>query len=90
MKTSIATVCLSGGLHEKLEAIAKKNGIKNVPLTIYDGESGPNSYHIAKQADVTVMMWNKMKVQVNHAFANAKISADDQKKVAGDTSKILE
>ena len=23
MKTSIATVCLSGGLHEKLEAIAK-------------------------------------------------------------------
>ncbi len=25
----------------KLEDMAKKNGIKNVPLTIFDGEAGP-------------------------------------------------
>ena len=31
MKTSIATVCLSGGLHEKLEAIAKA-GFRGVEI----------------------------------------------------------
>jgi len=75
---------------KKLSKLAEDKKIKNVPLTVYDGNAGPEEYKISKDAAVTVMMWNKMRVQVNHAFASAKVSADDAKKVVGDTSKILE
>lgn len=74
----------------KLSEVAKKNGIKNVPLTLYDGSAGPEEYKIAKDADVTVMMWNKSDVKVNHAFAKGGLKKEDVKKVAADTSKILE
>jgi len=36
-----------------------------------------------------VLMWNKSRVQVNHAFAPGKLTGDDVKKVVSDTSKIL-
>ena len=74
---------------KQLEKLAKDKGIKNVPLTIFDGAAGPNSYKIAKDAAVTVLYWNKSRVQANHAFAAGKMTSDDVKKVAADTSKIL-
>lgn len=74
----------------KLAEVAKKNDIKNVPLTFYDGSAGPDSYKVAKDADVTVMMWVESDVKVNHAFAKGQLKKDDVKKVASDTAKILE
>lgn len=70
-----------------LAALAKDKGIKNVPLTVYDGAAGPDKYKIAKDASVTVLYWNKSRVQANHAFA--KLTSDDVKAVVADTSKIL-
>ena len=75
---------------KKLAKLAEEQKIKNVPLTVFDGTAGPEEYKISKDAAVNVMMWNKSKVKVNHAFAAGKLTADDAKKVAGDTSKILE
>lgn len=69
---------------------AKKHKIANTPLTIFDGPSGPPDYKIAKQADVSVMMWVDGAVQVNHAFAKGKLSKASIKSVVGDTSKILQ
>jgi hypothetical protein len=74
----------------QLAEIAKKNNIKNVPLTIFDGESGPESYKIAKDADVTVMMWNKGEVKANVALASGKLDDSAIKNVVSSTSKILE
>lgn len=74
----------------KLEEIAKKNDIKNVPLTIFDGASGPESYKISKDADVTVMMWNKGEVKASVALAKGKLDATAIKSVVSNTSKILE
>ena len=74
----------------KLAAVAKKHGIKNVPLTIYDGVAGPSKYKVAKDADVTVMMWNESDVKVNHAFAKGDFSKKAVKTVSADTKKILE
>jgi hypothetical protein len=73
----------------KLEELAKKEGIKNVPLTIFDGEAGPGSYKIAKDADVTVLMWKNTKVQANHAFAKGKLNEKGIKAVVEDTKSIL-
>lgn len=74
----------------KLSEVAKKNGIKNVPLTVYDGSAGPDSYKIAKDADVTVMMWSESDVKVNHAYGKGELKAAQVKKVSSETTKILE
>ena len=74
---------------KQLKELAAKEKITNVPLTVFDGTAGPESYKISKDAAVTVLMWNKMRVEVNYAFADAKIPAEDVKKISGDTSKIL-
>jgi hypothetical protein len=73
-----------------LKTLAKKKSIKNVPLTVYDGTAGPSSYKIAKDADVTVMMWNESDVKVNHAFAKGQLTKKSVSAVAGDSAKILE
>ena len=73
----------------KLEELAKKHGIKNVPLTIFDGEAGPGGYKIAKDADLTVLMWLKRDVKVNHALKKGKLDAETTKKIVADTETIL-
>jgi hypothetical protein len=74
----------------KLEEMAKKNGIKNVPLTVFDGESGPPDYKISEKADVTVLMWSKHEVKAKTAIGKGdKLDATVIKKVVADTEKIL-
>ena len=74
----------------QLEAMAKKNGIKNVPLTIYDGDAGPEEYKISDKADVTVLLWNKMEVKANVAVAKGgKVDEKVIKHVVADSEKIL-
>ena len=74
----------------KLVAFAEQHGIKNLPLTLFDGVAGPPNYKLAKEAEVTVTMWTKKKVKANHAFAKGGLDAAAIKKVVADTSKILE
>jgi hypothetical protein len=74
----------------KLVELAKKNNIKNVPLTIFDGVAGPPSYKLQKGADVTVLMWTKHEVKANHGFEKGKLDKKSVKSVAADTKKILE
>jgi len=73
----------------EVKAFAKKHGIKNVPLTIFDGTAGPSNYNIAKDAEVTVNMWRGLKSKANHAFAKGQLNKDEIAKVVADTSKIL-
>ena len=74
----------------ELEAFAKKNNIKHLPLTVYEGATGPRSYKIAKDADVTVMMWVGLEVKSNHSFAKGKLDKKGIAKVLKDLPKILE
>jgi hypothetical protein len=75
---------------EQLKKVAEKQGIKNVPLTVFDGEAGPPEYKINKDAEVTVLMWNKSKVEANRGFAKGEFDAKDVPVVLDDTKKILE
>lgn len=76
-------------LAPKLEALAKKQGIKNVPLTIFDGEAGPGGYNIAKDADVTVLMWKGLEVKSNHAYKKGGLDAKAVSEIVADTPSIL-
>ena len=73
----------------KLKALAKKHGIKNVPLTIFDGISGPPPYKINKGAETTVLMWKKGKLASNKGFEKGKLDKAALKTLAGDTAGLL-
>jgi hypothetical protein len=73
----------------KIKEFAKKHGIKNVPLTTFDGAAGPPSYNIAKDAEVTVSLWNKSKVEANHAYGKGGLNKDGIAQIVADAEKML-
>lgn len=73
----------------ELKKIADSKKIKNTPLTNFEGQAGPSSYKIAKDADITVLMWVNSKVKVNHAFKKGDLSKDKIDSLVNETSKIL-
>jgi hypothetical protein len=76
------------GAKAELEKIAKDKNIKNVPLTIMESK-GPANYKISPDAGVTVLMWNKSEVRVNHAFEPGSFCGGCSKEVIADVAKIL-
>jgi hypothetical protein len=74
---------------KQLEKLAAEQKIANTPLTVFDGAAGPAKYNISKDAAVTVLMWNKMRVAANHAYDTAKLTDEQVKAIAADTAKIL-
>jgi hypothetical protein len=74
-------------LADELKALSKKAGIKNTPFTI-DNPSGPGAYKIAKEADVTVLLYNKHTVEANHAFRKGELTPQAIEMVVKDLSKI--
>lgn len=76
-------------IEPKIKKLAKEHKIK-IPLTLIEDVAGPEGYKIAKNADVTVLMWVDSKVKVNQAFGKGKLKKSAVKKVATETKKILE
>lgn len=73
----------------KLEDLAKRENIANVPLTLVQSECGPPAFKIAKEADVTVMMSRTWEVKANHAYAPGHFAESDVLGVMSDLPKIL-
>ncbi|MBI1323305.1 hypothetical protein GC170_08970 [bacterium] len=72
----------------ELEKLAKSAGIENVPLTVFTDPKGPEGYDIAKEADVTVMMWAGTKVKVNHAFTKGDLKEDKARQIADEAKNL--
>src|SRR5262249_19141054 len=47
---------------------AKKHAIRHVPLAVFEDVIGPPSYRLARDADVTALVFVKQKVVANFAF----------------------
>jgi hypothetical protein len=77
------------GLDKKLKQFAEKEKIEKCALTI-DNPSGPAPYKIAKDADVTVLLYVKKHVKVNHAFKKGELNDEAIAKVLKDVPKIFE
>jgi hypothetical protein len=73
----------------KLEKFAEEAKIKNTPLTIVEGVTGPEDYNLSKDAEVTVMMWVDSEVKVNQAFGKGKLDKKAVESLVGETKKIL-
>ncbi len=72
---------------EQLKSLADKAGLKKTVLT-KDNVSGPPGYKISKDAEVTAILYNKRKVEVNHAYRKGEFNAKAVDTVIGDISKI--
>lgn len=72
-----------------LKEIASKGDVKSVPLTLVADPAGPPDYKIARNADLTVMMWKDGKVKVNHSFAKGKFTDADVKTIVSDIPRLL-
>ncbi|MCA9054652.1 MAG: hypothetical protein KDA75_12495 [Planctomycetaceae bacterium] len=72
----------------KLEQLASKADVKNVPLTTFDGTSGPQGYKVAEDADYTVMMWVNSELKVNDTYKKGQLK-EQVATVVGKTNSIL-
>jgi hypothetical protein len=75
------------GAEDQLKKLAEKNGIKKTVLT-KDNVAGPPDYNIAKDAEVTVILYNKRKVEANHAFRKGEFNPKAVERVVSDLPKI--
>lgn len=75
------------GLEAKLKELAKKEKFEHIVLTI-DNPSGPTRYKIAKEADVTVVLYQRQQVKSNYAFKKGELDAKGIEKVLADLPKI--
>jgi hypothetical protein len=75
---------------EKLEKHLKELGEKhkNVSLGL-DNPAGPKAWNVAKDADVTVILYSGRAIKVNQAFKKGGLKSSDAEKIAADVSKIL-
>ena len=73
---------------DALKAMAEKEGIKKCVLSI-DNVTGPEAYKVAKEAEVTVVMYNKRKVEVNRAFKKGELNAKAIDAIIAEIPKIL-
>ena len=72
---------------DKLKGLADKEAIKNTVLTI-DNVPGPPNYHIAKDADVTVVLYTQRNVKANYAFKKGELKDKDIDTIVADVAKI--
>lgn len=75
-------------LEEKLGALATKEGLKQTVLSI-DAPAGPSGYKVAADAEVTVVLYAKHRVEVNHAFRKEALTDKDVDRILAELSKIL-
>jgi hypothetical protein len=78
------------GLDPQVVAWAKKHAVRSVPIGIFEDTAGPPSYRLAKDAEVTVLMFVKQKVTANFAFRPGELTDEKIKEVMSSLSKILE
>jgi hypothetical protein len=86
---SFAVFCSDmNGLESQLKTLAEQQKLKDLVLSI-DNPAGPKGYNIAKEAEVTVLLYNDFTVRANHSFKKGELNAKAVERVVADVSKIV-
>lgn len=56
---------------------AQDHAIKNLPLGVFEDANGPPSYRLARDADVTVLLFARRQVVANFAFRSGELKPRD-------------
>src|SRR5947208_14404160 len=75
-------------LEATLKELAKKEKLDHIVLTI-DNPQGPPRYKVAKDADVTVVLYEQQKVKANYAFKQVELHDKDIDQIVAAVAKIL-
>jgi hypothetical protein len=78
----------SEDLGKHIKDWADKEKVATCILSI-DNPAGPKGYKVAKEADVTVVLYTDHKVKANYAFAKGEMKDKDIEEIVGSISKIL-
>jgi hypothetical protein len=73
---------------EKLLELAQKEKIEHTILALMES-AGPKDYKVAKEAEITVVLYVGGKVKANYAFKKRTLRDADVTRILGDLSKIL-
>jgi hypothetical protein len=76
------------GLEAQLKKLADKEKLKDIILAI-DNPAGPPKYKVAKDADVTVVLYLGHKVEANFAFKKGELDDKKVEEVVKALPKIL-
>lgn len=74
---------------DALQALAREQKVEHVPLTVIESLAGPPAYQIAREAEITVLLWQGAEVKANRAFAKGQFTEADIARVLGDLPTIL-
>jgi hypothetical protein len=77
------------GFDKKLTALAKDEKLEHTPLMVMSNPTGPSGYDIAKDADVTVVLYTKGVVKVSHAFKKGELKPADIDQIVAELPQIL-
>ena len=73
---------------DDLKKLAHDASIKRVPLTIGESPDGPPDYELARDAEITVLMWKQHTVKVNHAY-KGELTDKDVRAIVADIPEVL-
>jgi hypothetical protein len=78
-------------IDKKLKDLADKKHLTKIALSVMANKAGPDpkSYKIAKDADVTVVLYNKNKCEASYAFKKGEMTDKDVDQIVSDLTKIL-
>jgi hypothetical protein len=76
-------------LDPKLVEWGKKHAVRNVPLGVFEDVGGPPAYKLARDADVTVLLYVKQKVVANFAFRADEWTAAKADEVLKELPKVV-
>ena len=74
-------------LVNEFEAWAKTADLKSVVIAL-DNEAGPEKYHLSKEAGVTVVLYQHLKVVANLASAGAKLTDENARAILAAANKL--
>jgi hypothetical protein len=84
-------VFVGGGkdFDKNLKALAAREHIDHTILATFEDSAGPAKYKLAKDADVTVLLYSHKKVKANYAFGKGEMKDADVEHIIGDLSRVL-
>ena len=76
-------------LDKKLKDLADKDHLSKISMATMSNKSGPEAYKIAKDAEVTVILYSKNECKGNYASKKGEMTESDVEKIVADVAKIV-
>jgi hypothetical protein len=73
----------------RLVAWGRAQGVRRVPLGVFTDGDGPPAYRLARDAEVTVLLFVRQKVVLNYAFRPGELTPAAAAEVVAAVPRLL-